>query len=181
MSFGCSISLAAGYVRTLPSRSPSCCERAAGARTFCRSSLWTSASRRHRHSRRRSAQQARGEAAAWRASLRVSVEEWPQVDGPPRGLELLLLSRNRLGDEGARTLAHALDTEKWLRVLDLRLNSIGEAGRTALAEPLCKTPSSARGHRPNCPSGPSEGLGLACSNTRTRTHTHQPQYEYAYE
>ena len=72
-------------------------------------------------------------------------------------------------------------TEKWLRVLDLRQNSIGEAGRTALAEPLCKTPSSARGHRPNCPSRPSEGLGLACSNTRTHTHTHQPQYEYAYE
>ena len=86
------------------------------------------------HGRRTAALQAKGEARAWEVSLRNDGEDEAEAEAEPQkelviGLHTLQLARNDIGDEGARALARAL---RWVRVLDVRENGIGAAGREAL-------------------------------------------------
>lgn len=84
------------------------------------------------HGRRTADEKAQGEVRAWEESLRNDGEAEAEAEPPKEliiGLHTLELARNAIGDEGARTLARAL---RWVRVLDVRENGIGAAGREAL-------------------------------------------------
>ena len=51
-------------------------------------------------------------------------------------ISVLILSRNKIGDEGVRAIAHALQGCEVLSVLDLSGNCIGDAGARAIAHAL---------------------------------------------
>ena len=77
-----------------------------------------------------------------------------------RCISVLILSHNRIGDDGARAIAHALRGCEVLSVLDLSDNGIQDAGAEALSEALrcCKLQRLSLAY--NC-MGPSGALAVA--------------------
>ncbi len=77
----------------------------------------------------------------WAISLRGKVGMVPSTSTAPgeiptSGVLCLDLSNNKLGDELAHSLSHALIHDGWLLALNLSSNRIGMAGATALCEML---------------------------------------------
>ena len=77
-----------------------------------------------------------------------------------RCIRVLILSHNRIGDDGARAIAHALRGCEVLSVLDLSGNGIQDAGTEALSEVLRSCKLQRLGLASNC-MGPSGALAVA--------------------
>ena len=77
-----------------------------------------------------------------------------------RCISVLILSHNRIGDDGARAIAHALRGCEVLSVLDLSGNGIQDAGTEALSEALKSCKLQRLSLASNC-MGPSGALAVA--------------------
>ena len=77
-----------------------------------------------------------------------------------RCIRVLILSHNRIGDDGARAIAHALRGCEVLSVLDLSGNGIQDAGTEALSEALRSCKLQRLSLASNC-MGPSGALAVA--------------------
>ena len=75
-------------------------------------------------------------------------------------ISVLILSHNKIGDDGARAIAHALRGCEILSVLDLSGNGIQDAGTEVLSEALRSCKLQRLSLASNC-IGPSGALGLA--------------------